>query len=57
MTKKKTYPLKDFPEDVRNFLIDERAKHQKKCDCPKFSLEKTIYKILRYVRDKKIEVQ
>lgn len=47
MLDKKGYTLRGMPEDIRLFLIKEQAKHRVSNGLGQFSIEQTIYKLLR----------
>lgn len=46
-------PLKDMPTDVKNFLLDIQADIKKKKKVGQFSLESTIYHIIREYKKSK----
>jgi len=46
-TKTRKYHLTKLPDDIRQFLIKEQAKHKMSTGMSQFSLEQTIYKLLR----------
>ncbi len=51
MSKANSYLLSKIPDDIRQFLIKEQAKHKLNTGLTQFSLEQTMYKLLRdYIR-------
>ncbi len=45
----KQFRLREMPEDVYHILLTTQAEKKKSCNC-QFSLEQTIYKIIREFR-------
>lgn len=53
MDKPKSILLKEVPKDIYDILVDEQAKFRKEQN-KMFSLERTVYKIIREIkRDKR----